>query len=215
MGYTSTVAAFTILGATQDSMSVMKVKLCSNGIFVNTQTNAHAPVPIRLTTNCWKCNFFFKKFNITNLKLITLNLRKIGNFPTRLIKIPMRTRQAAYEISNMRLCPNVSCSSSVMHTYFLVNLIAIKLVNWLTKFTPFTDFTNSMLFTQLNLKFKDFTSIVYVKMNIIWGFHIYLLQNIWMKSSRNNTKITSQSNKQSFNVSLNMNMMLSRNIILT
>lgn len=65
MGYTTTVAAFTIVGATQDSINVMNVNFCTNGILTNTHISAHAPGVTNATTieaiQNAKISFFLKK----------------------------------------------------------------------------------------------------------------------------------------------------------
>lgn len=119
VGNTSTVAAFTIFGATQESISAMNVNFCTTGMSITTQINAHAPGPNNETTIDRKCKMnalILLKIEI-ELFLTQLNLPKIGNFPTLLMITPMRPRHRANSISKMKLSSNVSDSSFVMQTY--------------------------------------------------------------------------------------------------
>lgn len=116
VGYTSTVAAFTMFGATQESMRMMKVAFCTIGMSISTQINAHKPGPRSDTTVNSKGIQWILHSSETDTNM-SRNSRKIGNFPTLLTMRPMSPRHMANEISKMKLSPNVSDSSSVMQIY--------------------------------------------------------------------------------------------------
>lgn len=116
VGYSSTVAAFTTLPPMPAHMSAINAYTCISGLSVSMQIIPPKPLPTKTTTVAWNVDkIYYIKF--IRIFFWHMNLHKIGNFPTLLIKRPITAKPMPYKISRMIPCSSVANSSFVMQTY--------------------------------------------------------------------------------------------------
>lgn len=76
-------------------MSPIKTTTCSNGIFVNMQTNPQMPGTIKDTTNFNDINGMNEFKSIIGLDVHDESLHNIENNPTLFTMIPIRSKKPA------------------------------------------------------------------------------------------------------------------------